>query len=93
MWLQFVPGFDGKTIITAWIVEGQVGSATAWTRVFNASQPKARSLVVNGLRPYTAYRLRLVAENVVGRSPPSGPTERFQTLQVTTPGRQAAIGL
>lgn len=33
--LQFVPGFDGNTIITKWIVEGRIGSSTAWTLVYN----------------------------------------------------------
>lgn len=33
--LQFVPGFDGKTIIRKWIVEAQVGTSTTWTLVFN----------------------------------------------------------
>jgi hypothetical protein len=32
---QFVPGFDGKTIISHWIVEGLVGSSTAQSLVYN----------------------------------------------------------
>jgi hypothetical protein len=33
--LQFVPGFDGNTIISRWIVEGRVGLSTAWSLVYN----------------------------------------------------------
>ena len=37
--------------------------------------------MVDGLRPHTNYQLRLIAENIRGRSPPSEPTRSFQTLQ------------
>lgn len=33
--LQFVPGFNGDTIITRWIVEGQVADSTLWTLIYN----------------------------------------------------------
>ncbi|KAG8231175.1 hypothetical protein J437_LFUL007935, partial [Ladona fulva] len=43
--------------------------------------PSARTLVVSGLTPFAEYRLRLIAHNVVGASPPSEPTNTFQTIQ------------
>ena len=33
------------------------------------------------LVPFTTYRLRLIAKNVVGTSEPSEPTKEFQTIQ------------
>ena len=36
---------------------------------------------VENLSPYTAYQLRLIAENDVGRSDPSSPTRDFMTLK------------
>lgn len=47
------------------------------------SKPDARSLEVQNLKPYTYYRLRIIAENVKGRSNASEPTRQFQTLQDT----------
>uniref|UniRef100_A0A5S6Q0T3 Protein-tyrosine-phosphatase n=1 Tax=Trichuris muris TaxID=70415 RepID=A0A5S6Q0T3_TRIMR len=79
--VQFTPGFDGKTIISTWIVEALVGSSSVWQEVFNVSAPRAKSITVTGLRPHTNYTLRLIAENVVGRSAPSAPSSPFETLQ------------
>lgn len=45
------------------------------------SDPTARSLQVHNLKPYTHYRLRITAENIVGRSGPSEPSRLFQTIQ------------
>ncbi|KFD51708.1 hypothetical protein M513_07404, partial [Trichuris suis] len=79
--VQFTPGFDGKTVISAWIVEALVGSSSVWQEVFNVSAPRAKAITVIGLRPHTNYTLRLIAENVVGRSAPSAPSTMFETLQ------------
>lgn len=54
--------------------------------VFETSQPEATSLTVSGLRPYTEYRLRLIAENIAGLSEPSEPTRTFQTIQAPPSG-------
>jgi protein sidekick len=45
------------------------------------NNPSARSLQVENLKPYTHYKLRITAENIVGRSGPSEPTRLFQTTQ------------
>lgn len=45
------------------------------------SAPDARTLSVSPLVPFTEYRLRLLATNVVGPSPPSEPSQWFQTIQ------------
>lgn len=37
--------------------------------------------MVEGLRPYTKYQLRLIAENVRGRGAPSDPAKPFETHQ------------
>ncbi|TMS37371.1 hypothetical protein L596_004315 [Steinernema carpocapsae] len=77
--LTFVPGFDGHTIISKWIVEARSGSSSVFSHVFNTSAPYADSFVVEGLRPYARYQLRLIAENVRGRGLPSEPTASFET--------------
>ena len=81
--LRFIPGFSGHTLISSWVVEAQmdyVVSNDSWTRISSVLDPDAVSLAVGGLRPFTAYRLRLTAVNVAGQSPPSQPTAWFHTL-------------
>lgn len=79
--LQFTPGFDGNSSITKWTVEAQTTRNSTWFSVFEISDPDASTLTVTGLVPFTAYRLRLIATNVVGSSEPSDPTKDFQTIQ------------
>ncbi|KAL4239205.1 Protein sidekick-2 [Mactra antiquata] len=83
--LQFLPGFDGKTSITLWIVEALEGDGNTnddeYKVIYEVSDPSARSLQVQNLKPYTHYKLRITAENIVGRSDPSEPTRQFQTIQ------------
>ncbi|KAL2297829.1 hypothetical protein Nmel_016394 [Mimus melanotis] len=67
--IQFRPGYDGKTSISRWQVEAQVGQngeAGQWGLVHQlANEPDTRSMEVN----------------IVGTSPPSLPSRRIQTLQ------------
>ncbi|MCJ8739299.1 hypothetical protein PDJAM_G00045660 [Pangasius djambal] len=83
--LQFKPGYDGKTSISRWIVEAQIGvigENEEWVMVHQlANEPDARSLIVEGLNPYTFYRFRMRQVNIVGTSPPSQPSRKIQTLQ------------
>lgn len=83
--LQFRPGYDGKTSISRWQVEAQVGQngeAEEWGLVHQlANEPDARSLEVPNLNPYTYYSFRMRQVNIVGTSPPSLPSRRIQTLQ------------
>ncbi|KAG1663046.1 Protein sidekick [Nymphon striatum] len=79
--LQFTPGFDGNTSITKWIVEAQVGRNVTWTVIYKVSTPDATTISVSPLIPFTEYRMRLIATNVVGASNPSEPTKVFQTIQ------------
>ncbi|KAK6048926.1 fibronectin type III domain protein [Cooperia oncophora] len=72
--LSFVPGFDGHTAIRQWIVEAKVADSSVFQVIYNVSAPKARSITVAGLRPYTRYQMRLIAENVRGRGAPSEPS-------------------
>ncbi|TMW48206.1 hypothetical protein DOY81_006718 [Sarcophaga bullata] len=79
--LQFTPGFDGNSSITKWKVEAQTARNLTWFTVCEISDPDAETLTVTGLTPFTQYRLRLSATNVVGTSKPSEPTKDFQTIQ------------
>ncbi|CAG0921735.1 unnamed protein product [Notodromas monacha] len=78
--LQFTPGFDGNSSISKWTAQKGLGST--WEPVFELKQnPNARSLTVENLVPFMNYRLRIVANNVVGPSRPSEPSQPFQTIQ------------
>ncbi|KAJ0001330.1 hypothetical protein NQD34_006350 [Periophthalmus magnuspinnatus] len=83
--LQFKPGYDGKTSISRWQVEAQIGiigENEEWLLVHElTNEPDARSLNVQDLNPYTFYRFRMRQVNIVGTSPPSQPSRKIQTLQ------------
>ncbi|KAG5875403.1 hypothetical protein JTB14_028474 [Gonioctena quinquepunctata] len=79
--LQFTPGFDGNSSITKWTVEAQTTRNATWFVVYEINDPDATTITVTGLVPFTLYRLRLIANNVVGRSTPSEATKEFQTIQ------------
>ena len=80
--VQFTPGFDGNSSITKWTVEASSARNATWSTVYEVADTEAASTVtVLNLVPYMEYQLRLVANNVVGRSAPSQPTKRFQTIQ------------
>ncbi|KFO07379.1 Protein sidekick-1, partial [Balearica regulorum gibbericeps] len=57
--LQFRPGYDGKTSISKWIVEGQVGvlgDEEEWVSLHEVeNEPDAQMLEVPNLTPYTHY--------------------------------------
>ncbi|XP_044155181.1 protein sidekick-2 isoform X1 [Bufo gargarizans] len=83
--LQFRPGYDGKTSISRWQVEAQVGTqgeSEEWVLIHQlANEPNARALVVPKLTPFTFYSFRMRQVNIVGTSPPSLASRRIQTLQ------------
>ncbi|XP_026329233.1 protein sidekick isoform X2 [Hyposmocoma kahamanoa] len=79
--LQFTPGFDGNSSISEWIVQAQTARNSSWVTIYKINAPEAQSIHVTGLVPFTTYRLRLIATNVVGSSPPSEPCKEFQTIQ------------
>jgi protein sidekick len=80
--LQFTPGFDGNSSITKWTIEAQKGLGSNWEPVYEVRRmPNARTLTVENLTPFMNYRLRVIANNVVGPSEPSQPTQPFQTIQ------------
>ncbi|KAI1232491.1 Protein sidekick-2 [Lamprotornis superbus] len=58
--IQFRPGYDGKTSISRWQVEAQVGQngeAGQWGLVHQlANEPNTHSMEVPNLKPYTYYR-------------------------------------
>ncbi|XP_030646363.1 LOW QUALITY PROTEIN: protein sidekick-1 [Chanos chanos] len=83
--LKFRAGDDGKTSISKWIVEGQVGSIgdeEEWKVLFEKeNDPEAQVLEVPNLIPFTHYRFRMRQVNIVGQSPVSAPSRVIQTLQ------------
>ncbi|KAG8505148.1 Protein sidekick-2 [Galemys pyrenaicus] len=83
--LQFRPGYDGKTSISRWLVEaqvGMVGEGEEWLLIHQLpNEPDARSMEVPDLNPFTYYSFRMRQVNIVGTSPPSQPSRKIQTLQ------------
>ncbi|GAA6109143.1 protein sidekick-1 isoform X5 [Tachysurus ichikawai] len=83
--LKFRAGDDGKTSISKWIVEGQVGSTgeeEEWKVLYEKeNDPEAQVLEVPNLTPFTHYRFRMRQMNVVGSSEASEPSRVIQTLQ------------
>nr|XP_060642877.1 protein sidekick-1 isoform X2 [Anolis sagrei ordinatus] len=83
--LQFRPGYDGKTSISKWIVEGQVGvigEEEEWITLCEVEKESdAQLLEIPNLTPYMHYRFRMRQVNVVGKSPLSQPSRVIQTLQ------------
>ncbi|CAI9173366.1 unnamed protein product [Rangifer tarandus platyrhynchus] len=83
--LQFRPGYDGKTAISRWIVQGQVGTIgdeEEWvTLCEEENEPDAQTLEIPDLTPYTHYRFRMRQVNVVGAGPFSQSSRVIQTLQ------------
>lgn len=61
--------------------QAQTARNSSWVTIYEVSAPDAQSILVTGLVPFTTYRLRLIATNVVGSSPPSEPCKEFQTIQ------------
>ncbi|XP_032897024.1 protein sidekick-1 isoform X2 [Amblyraja radiata] len=93
--LQFQPGFDGKTSISKWIVEGQIemtGEDEEWVLLYEvANEPNVQVLDVPNLIPYTYYRFRIKQINIVGSSPVSWPSRVIQTLQAPPDVAPASI--
>ncbi|XP_069066064.1 protein sidekick-1 [Pleurodeles waltl] len=83
--LQFRPGYDGKTSISKWIVEGQVGvtgDEEEWVDLYEVeNESDAQMLEIPNLTPYTYYRFRMRQVNIVGAGPLSQPSRVIQTLQ------------
>ncbi|XP_014223021.1 protein sidekick isoform X2 [Trichogramma pretiosum] len=80
--LQFTPGFNGNASISKWTVQAQTTRNTTWHTISEIyDDPDARKIIVDNLTPFMQYKLRLIANNVVGPSEPSEPTKEFQTIQ------------
>ncbi|XP_052447789.1 protein sidekick-1-like [Carassius gibelio] len=83
--IKFHPGSDGKTAISKWIVEGQVGTVgedEEWKLLHEIDSPPASdTLEIPNLIPFTQYRFRMKQVNIVGSSPFSQPSRMMQTLQ------------
>uniref|UniRef100_A0A6Q2Y236 Sidekick cell adhesion molecule 1a n=1 Tax=Esox lucius TaxID=8010 RepID=A0A6Q2Y236_ESOLU len=85
--LKFLPGSDGKTPISKWIVEGQVSafgeSEEEWRVLYEREnrEKDVNMLEIPDLLPFTQYRFRMRQVNIVGSSPSSAPSRMIQTLQ------------
>ncbi|XP_058891430.1 protein sidekick-1-like isoform X2 [Acipenser ruthenus] len=83
--LKFRAGDDGKTSISKWIVEGQVGGIgddEEWRVLYEKeNDPDPQVLEIPNLTPFTHYRFRMRQVNIVGSSPASQPSRVIQTLQ------------
>uniref|UniRef100_A0A671KTN5 Protein sidekick-1-like n=1 Tax=Sinocyclocheilus anshuiensis TaxID=1608454 RepID=A0A671KTN5_9TELE len=83
--IKFHPGSDGKTTISKWIVEGQVGTVgedEEWKVLYEMDSPPASdTLEIPNIIPFTQYRFRMKQVNIVGSSPFSQPSCVMQTLQ------------
>ncbi|XP_067259435.1 protein sidekick-1 [Chanodichthys erythropterus] len=83
--IKFHPGSDGKTAISKWIIEGQVGNVgeeEEWKVLYERDSPPASdTLEIPNLFPFTQYRFRMKQVNIVGSSPFSQPSRMMQTLQ------------
>ncbi|XP_051904168.1 protein sidekick-2-like [Hippocampus zosterae] len=95
--LHFKPGYDGKTSISRWQVEAQigvVGENEEWLALQQLpNEPDARAMEVLDLNPYTSYRFRMRQVNIVGSSPPSQPSGEIQTLQAPPDVSPANVSL
>lgn len=83
--LQFDQGYNGRTSISNWIVEAKEEETAVgfWRKIYEISKPDATDILVKNLHPFTNYKLRIIAVNVVGPSEPSLPSRVFQTMQDT----------
>uniref|UniRef100_A0A672KG44 Protein sidekick-1-like n=1 Tax=Sinocyclocheilus grahami TaxID=75366 RepID=A0A672KG44_SINGR len=75
--IKFHPGSYGKTTISKWIVEGQVGTVgedEEWKVLI-------KNAVFVSLHLYIPFRFRMKQVNIVGSSPFSQPSRVMQTLQ------------
>lgn len=63
------------------IFQAQSSRSSTWETVYEVSAPDATTITVQNLIPYSNYRLRIIANNIVGPSAPSEASPDFQTLQ------------
>ena len=76
-WSQ--PVDDGGTPITGYLIECKIVTSTEWILV-NASKSTDTTKVVNGLEENSEYIFRVYAENEVGLSDASLPSDVHRTL-------------
>lgn len=88
--VRFTPGYDGKAVITAYIVQALVGSSAAWSDIW-VNAGSASSFDVQQLQPYTAYTIRIIALNIAGRGAASQTSSPFMTQQDLPAGAPANV--
>lgn len=68
-------------VLFFWVSQAQTARNSTWYNIYEVSDPDASTLSIDDLTPFMQYKLRLIANNVVGASQPSEPTKEFQTIQ------------
>ncbi|XP_033119268.1 protein sidekick-2-like isoform X2 [Anneissia japonica] len=81
VYIQFIQGYDGKTSIREWTTEAQIGFSQEWVVIYKYSDPESTGYTIPNLSPYTNYRFRIIATNIVNSSAPSEPSTLTQTQQ------------
>ncbi|XP_071965988.1 protein sidekick-2-like isoform X2 [Antedon mediterranea] len=81
VYIQFNQGYDGKTSIRKWTTEAQIGFSQQWVVIYEHRDPESTGYTVPNLTPYTTYRFRIIATNIVNSSAPSESSSSTQTHQ------------
>ncbi|KAJ8253833.1 hypothetical protein COCON_G00204450 [Conger conger] len=79
--LRWVPGGDGSSPVRYFTLQTCELPAGAWHTHSSAIRPNSTSWEVEKLKPFTSYKLRMMATNDIGDSAYSNETEVVTTLQ------------
>ncbi|KAM8822027.1 protein sidekick-1-like [Synchiropus picturatus] len=79
--LHWAPGSSGSSPLRYFTLQLRELPDGAWTTHTSDVPHNCTSFLVEGLRPFTSYRLRMLAANDVGDSVPSKESEAVTTLQ------------
>lgn len=82
--IQFNPGFDGNASIEKWIAEAYNPERDRYEYIYTSTNhTQKNSVVIQNLKPYTRYMIRLTPVNIVGQSMRSSDaTSEFRTAQI-----------
>ena len=75
---------DGGSPITKYYIEYRQGSSGSWTEE-STEDGTARAYTIRELTNGTSYQVRIIAENIIGRSPESNILTATPTLTVPSP--------
>uniref|UniRef100_A0AAY5ENC7 Sidekick cell adhesion molecule 1a n=1 Tax=Electrophorus electricus TaxID=8005 RepID=A0AAY5ENC7_ELEEL len=81
LWLEWVPGRDGSSPVRYFTLQLRQLPDGGWITHSSAISHNSTSCVVDRLKPYTSYKLRMMATNDIGDSKYSQETDAITTLQ------------